>query len=94
VQYFIGSADMMPRNLDGRVEVMVPVEDPDLQARLGQIIEINLSDRSQSWILDAEGDWHKVEAGDGVGVHRRLQRAALERAARRPADPVVAVSAP
>jgi polyphosphate kinase len=93
-RYFIGSADMMPRNLDGRVEVLVPVEDPALQARLEEVLEVNLSDRSQAWTLDADGTWHKLSAGDGVGAHRRLQQLALERTLRPATDTLVPVVTP
>jgi polyphosphate kinase len=94
VRYFIGSADMMPRNLDGRVEVIVPIEDPELQQRLQGVLDVNLADRSQAWLLDADGTWRKLPAGDGVGVHRRLQQLALERGARRPPEALVPVTAP
>ncbi len=94
VRYFIGSADMMPRNLDGRVEVLVPIEGPELQNRLKEILEVNLADRSQAWTLDAKGTWSKLPAGDGVGAHRRLQQLALERGARRQPDALVAATSP
>jgi polyphosphate kinase len=92
VRYFIGSADIMPRNLDGRVEVVTPVEDPQLQARLREILDVNLADRSQAWVLGADGTWRKLPVGDGVGAHRRLQQLALERADKgRQADAAVPV---
>ena len=87
--YLIGSADMMPRNLDGRVEVLVPVEDPALKRRLEEVLDVNLSDRSQAWVLEPEGVWRKLAAGDGLGLHRRLQQLALQRAAKPGADPLV-----
>jgi polyphosphate kinase len=92
VRYFIGSADMMPRNLDGRVEVLAPIEDAELQERLKEILDVNLADRSQAWTLDADGNWEKLPAGDGVGAHRRLQQLALERGARRQSDNLVPVT--
>jgi polyphosphate kinase len=92
VQYFIGSADMMPRNLDGRVEVLAPIEDAGLQGRLQEILDVNLADRSQAWTLDTNGVWHKLPAGDGLGVHRRLQQLALARGSRR--QPETRVPAP
>ena len=49
----IGSADLMPRNLDRRVEALVPVDEPDLQARLDEILEVNLADDTLAWSLDA-----------------------------------------
>jgi polyphosphate kinase len=94
VRYFIGSADMMPRNLDGRVEVLVPIEDPELQGRLREILDVNLADRTQSWTLDPDGVWHKLPAGDGVGAHRRLQQLALERGARRQPETLVPATRP
>jgi polyphosphate kinase len=82
--YYIGSADLMPRNLDRRVEALVPVTSPPLQVRLREIIDVNLSDTELAWTLDAEGDWHKVAPvpGDGVETHVRLQELVLARARR------------
>ncbi|MGZ6271981.1 MAG: polyphosphate kinase 1 [Candidatus Limnocylindrales bacterium] len=58
---FIGSADLMERNLDRRVEVVVPVADPDLHARLRQILEIMLADDRRSWQLGPDDRWRRVE---------------------------------
>jgi len=55
--YYIGSADMMPRNLDRRVEVLAPVRDAGLQARLDEILERNLDPQARSWTLLADGTW-------------------------------------
>src|SRR5205823_1082260 len=82
-EYYIGSADMMPRNLDRRVEAVVPVTDPDLQARLQQILAVNLADDMLAWELQLDGTWSKVPTKVGVSAHRRLQELALERARRR-----------
>ena len=57
---YLGSADLMPRNLDHRIEVLVPVEDPDLQRRIDQILDLQLADNVLAWELDGDGAWHKV----------------------------------
>ena len=59
-RYFFGSADLMPRNLDHRVEAIIPVEDPALQRRLEQILQVNLSDDDLAWELGPDGTWTKV----------------------------------
>ena len=53
--YYIGSADLRRRNLDRRVEAMIPVEDPDAVGRLEEILELNLADDVQSWSLASDG---------------------------------------
>jgi polyphosphate kinase len=60
-QFFIGSADIMERNLDRRVEAVTPISDPDSRARLRQIIDVMLSDDRRAWQLDAEDRWQRVE---------------------------------
>jgi polyphosphate kinase len=79
VRYYIGSADMMPRNLDGRVEVLAPVEDPDLAARLQEILDVNLSPGCRAWRLSAEGNW--ILEGGEDDVQARLAQLAAARAA-------------
>jgi polyphosphate kinase len=79
--YYIGSADLMPRNLDGRVECVTPVTDPLLTARLEEILSVNLADDVLAWELGPAG-WQKVPAKAGVNAHERLQELAEARARR------------
>jgi len=58
-QYYLGSADWMPRNFDRRVEAVVPVEDRTLHPRLRALFETLLGDNRQAWDLDADGIWHQ-----------------------------------
>jgi polyphosphate kinase len=57
----LGSADLMERNLDRRVEVVTPVEDHGLQARLARIIDVMLADDRRSWQLQPDGRWLRTE---------------------------------
>jgi polyphosphate kinase len=61
---FIGSADMMHRNLDRRVEALVRVKRPDTRARIKEILELALSDDCSTWSLSGDGRWHRIEPSD------------------------------
>jgi polyphosphate kinase len=78
--YLIGSADLMPRNLDRRVEALTPVQDPALQARIDEMIGVELDDDELAWELDPEGMWHRVPSTKGIDAHRVLQELAVQRA--------------
>jgi polyphosphate kinase len=80
--HLIGSADLMPRNLDRRVEVLTPVLDPDLQARLDQVLDIELRDDVLAWTLDPDGRWSRAPEGGEVDSQIGLQRLTMDRAAR------------
>ena len=73
----IGSSDLMPRNLDRRVEAVVPVTDPDLKQEIEQFLELELSDDTLAWELAADGTWAKASAGHGVNTQELMQRASL-----------------
>jgi polyphosphate kinase len=77
--YYIGSADMMPRNLDTRVELLAPVEDPELKGELEDTLERCLADDTNSWTLDAEGAWTRREGGTR-SVHRELMERTVAQA--------------
>ncbi len=79
---FIGSADLMPRNLDTRVELVVPVDDPDVRAELVDTLERCLADTENAWELAADGSWTHRRVPDGEeprDVQVELMRAHLER---------------
>jgi len=79
-EYLIGSADLMPRNLDHRVESLTPVTDPRLRARLAEMLDLNLADDVLAWELGADGSWTKVPTTAGISTHRALQELAVARA--------------
>ena len=78
-EYLIGSADLMPRNLDGRVEVLVPVDDPRLRTRLAEILSVNLADDTLAWELASDATWRRVPTVEGIDTHLRLQELAIAR---------------
>ncbi len=69
--YYIGSADLMPRNLDTRVELLVPIESPELQEDLEDTLERCLADDTFAWTLSADGSWTRRRGGTR-SVHREL----------------------
>jgi polyphosphate kinase len=79
-RFSIGSADLMQRNLDRRVEALVPVTDPALTARLDEVLEVLLADDTLAWTLGRDGEWTKVPTERGVNAQERLQEIAVERA--------------
>lgn len=77
--YLIGSADMMARNLDRRVEAVIPVTDPDNQERLQEILDVLLADEASAWTLDSSGRWHLLEGDPDTATHAVLQQRARQR---------------
>ncbi len=62
---YMGSADLMPRNLDHRVELATPIESPPLRAELLDALERAFADNQSSWELDAQGVWTRRSPGAG-----------------------------
>ena len=66
--YYIGSADMMPRNLDKRVEVLIPVEHPKHRAWIEEVFETLLSDDVVAFEMNREGNWRRVGPAEYVSA--------------------------
>ena len=78
-EYFLGSSDMMPRNLNGRVETLVPVYPARLRRRLEELLIVCFADDRLAWEL-VDDVWSKVPAGRGINAQRRFQELASARA--------------
>jgi polyphosphate kinase len=80
---YMGSADLMPRNLDHRVEVVTPVEDVVLQAELVSTFDALLADTASSWDLAGDGTWKRVRPKKEDERPRSAQSVLMRRARRR-----------
>jgi polyphosphate kinase len=86
-RFYMGSADLMPRNLDHRVEVVAPVEDIGAQSELAATIDSLLADTASSWELDHDGVWHRIHpkkedrprSAQAVLMRRARRRVSLAR---------------
>jgi polyphosphate kinase len=63
-EYFIGSADCMKRNLEARVETVVPVDDPECQRGMREILDVQLNDRRSAWEMQPDGSYLQRTPGD------------------------------
>ncbi len=84
----MGSADLMPRNLDSRVELVAPVEDPALKAELLDVLERCFAENANAWELDGDGNWTRLSPADGQ--RRSVQEELRERHAARAAEQLAA----
>jgi polyphosphate kinase len=85
-RYLLGSADLMPRNLDHRIEIVVPVEDAKAQAELNAVFDTLLADNVLAWVLSPDGSWERVREprnGRSKATHAVLMRRAVTRSRRR-----------
>jgi polyphosphate kinase len=80
--YLLGSADLMERNLDRRVEVLAPIRDVGLRQRLDEILGVLTADNVVAWTLDADGVWQSPGRAATVDAQMRLEQAARDRARR------------
>ncbi len=81
-EYFIGSADIMKRNLEERVEVITPVEPPELQAVLREILDVQLNDHRAAWVMQPDGTYIQRRP-KSRGEQRSSQEILIELAAKR-----------
>ena len=81
---YMGSADLMPRNLDRRIEVLTPVENVRARSEVGAILDSAFSDTTNTWELGPDGDWTRLEAKSGKGhTHQTAMMRRAELRARR-----------
>ena len=81
-EYFIGSADCMKRNLDNRVEVFIPVEEPDLTAEIRAVLDAHVNDLRNTWDMRPDGSYEQRRPGiedEAPGTHQMLIDAAAKR---------------
>jgi polyphosphate kinase len=81
---YISSADLMPRNLDNRVELAVPIEDPTLREQVLEVVELCLSDNHNAWDLGSDGIWTRRSVppgGRSINAQEVLMRRHAARAA-------------
>ena len=90
-ELFIGSADLMERNLDRRVEAIVPIEDPDARRRIDAVLDVMMADDRRSWQLLCDGVYHRTEEINGaagtIDTFEELKKRAIETAAAATAEP-------
>jgi polyphosphate kinase len=79
---YIASADLMPRNLDHRVELAVPIEAPELRAEVLDVLERAFHDNQNAWELGSDGAWRRLHPGPGEEP-RSMQLELIEIHARR-----------
>jgi len=76
VELFAGSADLMERNLDRRVEVLFPLEDREVRRKVDEILAALLADTSNAWELKPDGAWERI-ADTGTSSFETLRQVAL-----------------
>jgi polyphosphate kinase len=84
-EYFIGSADIMKRNLEERVEVITPIEPEDLRKKLREILDIQLADQRSAWDMQPDGTYIQRKPS-GRSEQAGSQEILIQKAARRLAD--------
>jgi polyphosphate kinase len=65
-EWFIGSADLMDRNLDRRIEAFVPIGDPEARRLIDEVLGVMKADDRRAWALSRDGKWQRVERLKGT----------------------------
>lgn len=76
-EYFVGSADLMKRNLSSRIEVLAPVEDPELRKELRRLLDLQLQDRRSAWQMNPDGSYVQLQPAteeEALGCQEALIR--------------------
>lgn len=76
---YMGSADLMPRNLDHRVETLVAIADPSVAEQIEESLELELSDNLQAWDLRSDGSWCREATPGRLDLHGTFEKMAVER---------------
>jgi polyphosphate kinase len=71
-EYYCSSADWMPRNLERRVEILFPVEDPDLQKKIWHILDVELRDTLKASIMNEDGEYVKIDKRGKEALNSQL----------------------
>ena len=67
---FISSADWMPRNMERRIETLIPIENPTVRRQiLNEIMVVNLKDNCHSWVSDSEGRYQRLSSDEAFSAH-------------------------
>lgn len=83
-QVYLGSADLMPRNLDRRIEVLAPAENARARTEVGSVLDSVFSDTTNTWELGPDGQWTRVEAKPRKGsTHQEAMMRRAQLRARR-----------
>ncbi|MHB2027264.1 MAG: polyphosphate kinase 1 [Acidimicrobiales bacterium] len=76
---YVGSADLMERNLDRRVEVLVPLEDPAIQSEVLEAFELTWRDDLFTWVLGTDRRWRRLRPVNNFSAQREFKRRIMDR---------------
>jgi len=78
-QYYIGSADMMHRNLDRRVEALVRLVAPTHLVQIDELFDITMAEGTAAWTLDGDGEWTRASTSDDGSPLHDLQNVLMQK---------------